>query len=275
MTTYSPKEYWTGVAEDSRCDDSTGNAPVLHPGAPAWFNCVIDRLQFRAVRRALALAAVPPGAHILDVGCGTGRWLRRYVTIGYQVTGVDATPAMLQIAQRLGTVVPLIAGEAQRLPFADAAFDCVTDITVLQHIPRSLQPFALGEMLRVVKPGGRLILMELIRGKGAHIFPRIPLDWIQLVTVHGAKPMDWFGQEFLLLDRMFTRAAQVAVQRNGRHALNDAFPGASESHHSTAARRAYWGVRRVTVSFSAWADPIVERICPRAFATHGVFIFQK
>jgi SAM-dependent methyltransferase len=275
MTAYSPKEYWTGVAEDFGSDDAAGFAPVLHPGAPVWFNRVIDTLQFRAVRRALALAAVPSGAHILDVGCGTGRWLRRYEAIGYRVAGVDATPAMLLLARQLGTAVPLIAGEAHRLPFADAAFDCVSDITVVQHIPPSLQPSALGEMLRVVKPGGRLVLMELIRGKGAHIFPRPPQDWIQQATARGAKLIGWFGQEFLLLDRMFTRAAQTIVERNGSRALNEALPVASASHHSTVARRAYWAVRRVTAPLSAWAEPLTEKICPPAFATHGVFVFQK
>jgi ubiquinone/menaquinone biosynthesis C-methylase UbiE len=275
MTAYSPKEYWTGLAKGILSADAAGFAPVLHPGAPAWFNQAIDTLQFRAVRRALALAALPSGARILDVGCGTGRWLRRYSAIGYRVTGVDATPAMLLLARHLGTAVPLIAGEAHCLPFADAIFDCVSDITVVQHIPTSLQPPALGEMLRVVKPGGRLILMELIRGKGVHIFPRVPQDWIQQATLHGAKLIYWFGQEFLLLDRMFTHAAQTIVGRDGSRARDQAQSLASVSHRATAKRRVYWALRCLTAPLSAWAEPLTEKICSPALATHGVFIFQK
>jgi ubiquinone/menaquinone biosynthesis C-methylase UbiE len=275
MTAYSPKEYWTGVAEDFRSADATGFAPVLHPDAPAWFNRMIDGLQFRAVQRALAIAAVPHGARILDVGCGTGRWLRRYGAIGYQPTGLDATPAMLQIARQQGTVAPLIAGEAHRLPFTNATFDCVSDITVVQHIQPTLQSEALGEMLRVLKPGGKLILMELIRGKGAHIFPRSPQDWIQQAISRGAKQVAWFGQEFLLLDRAFTHVAQSIAGRNGSRTRDGALPDASVPHPITAARGAYWALRRITAPLSAWTDPIAERICPAAFATHGVFVFQK
>ena len=208
MSAYSPKEYWTGVADEFRSADAAGLAPVLHFGAPTWFNRLIDKLQFRAVRRALAMAEIPRGALVFDVGCGTGRWLRRYKELGFQATGVDATPGMLGRAIECGTTAPLIAGEACYLPFADATFDCVSDITVVQHIPRSLQPQALREMMRVLKPGGRLILMELIRGEDAHIFPRSPQDWIQQVALFGGKPIGWFGQEYLLLDRFFVYMAQ-------------------------------------------------------------------
>ncbi len=248
---------------------------MLHPDAPAWFNRVIDGLQFRAVRHALVLAAVPCGATILDVGCGTGRWLRRYSAIGFQSTGIDATPAMLRIARQNGTAAPLIAAVARHLPFADATFDCVSDITVVQHISPAFQPEAIGEMLRVLKPGGRLILMELIRGSGAHIFPRAPQDWIQQATARGARLIGWFGQEFLLLDRVFTHVAQTIAGRNGTHARDGALPAAVASHATSGARRVYWALRHVTAPLSAWTDPFAEKICPAALATHGVFVFQK
>jgi ubiquinone/menaquinone biosynthesis C-methylase UbiE len=275
MNAYSPKEYWTGVAEKFHSADASGFAPVLHPGAPVWFNRLIDDLQFQAIRRALAMAALPPHSRILDVGCGTGRWVRRYLALGHLPTGVDATPGMLRIARQQGTAPPLLAGEAFRLPFPDAAFDCVTDVTVVQHIPADLQPKALGEMVRVLKPGGRLILFELIRGKGAHIFPRAPQDWIHQVSQAGAKPIGWFGQEFLLFDRIVATAVHRAVGKKSANAgdaelISNAAPG-----KMSASRRAYWKLRRITAQVSAWTDPAAEKICPARLATHGVFIFQK
>lgn len=275
MSGYSPREYWAGVAEDFRSTDEAGLAPVLHPGAPPWFNRVIDDLQFRAMRRALALAAIRSGARVLDVGCGTGRWVRRYRELGLHPAGVDATPAMLLLARQRGTDSPLLAGEAHRLPLADAQFDCVSDVTVVQHIPPQFQPQAIAEMMRVLKPGGRLILLELIRGKGIHIFPRAPQDWIELAASHGAKLIGWFGQEFLLLDRAFARVAQMARGRNGSRAGVDAFPQESASRPSSASRRAYWALRNITAPLSAWADPFSAKICPASLATHGVFVFSK
>jgi len=275
MSAYSPKEYWTGVADNFRSVDAAGLAPVLHPGAPAWFNRLIDRLQFRAVRRALTLADIPRGSRVLDVGCGTGRWLRRYQALGFQATGVDATLGMLGLAAERGTNAPLVAGEATQLPFADAEFDCVSDITVVQHIPRSLQPQALHEMVRVLKPGGCLVLMELIRGQDAHVFPRSPQDWIRQTESCGAKPIGWFGQEYLLLDRFFALAARTLVGGNGNQAKVDSAPLQPTSKHSSSARRIFWSIRHVTAPLSAWADPAAEKICPGRFATHGVFVFRK
>ena len=49
MNEYSPREYWTELAENYAGEDAKGLAPVLHPDAPQWFNRMIDGLQFRAL----------------------------------------------------------------------------------------------------------------------------------------------------------------------------------------------------------------------------------
>ncbi len=279
---YSPKEYWSSLAGGGNSVDALGFAPILHPLAPAWFNQVIDDLQFRAVRRGLALAALPTGARFLDVGCGTGRWLRRYGELGFSAMGVDATIGMLQMARAHDTRAPLTTGLAQSLPFCDAAFDCLSDITVVQHIPYEFQSRALQEMVRVIKPGGRMILMEVICGKGAHIrkdshvFPREPRDWISEVERWGASLIGWFGQEFLLADRLYVRLAQTL---SGRKA-NFVKQVKSASYHSSSRKsslvhRFYWQLRHITVPFSVWSEPAVARICPASLATHGMFVFRK
>jgi len=272
---YHPREYWKNIAQGGASADATGFAPVLHPDAPAWFNRLIDDLQFRAVRRALALGEVRAGACILDVGCGTGRWIRRYQQMGLRPTGVDATPSMLRLALERGTSTSVAAGEAQRLPFPAGQFDCVSDITVVQHIPTQVQSQALDEMVRVLKPGGRLILMELIRGEALHIFPRTAREWIAQITSRGPKLLGWFGQEYLLLDRLFVRAAQMIAPGNGSGMSNGGGSQAPVSRRSPIARRAYWAVRHVTAPLSGWIDPVAERTCPGSMATHGVFVFQK
>jgi len=268
---YCPKEYWTGVAHGKASGDATGFAPVLHPDAPAWFNRLIDGLQFQAVRRALKVGDVREGMCILDVGCGTGRWLRRYRQMGLHAMGVDATLPMLRLALERGTEAPLAAGQAQRLPFADGGFDCVSDITVVQHIPTDLQTDALGEMVRVLKPGGRLILMELIRGDGLHVFPRNPQDWIEQVASRGARLLGWFGQEFLVLDRLFVRAARAIAPGRGSAGLSSEH----QSERAPLARRTYWAIRHVTAPLSGWIDPAVAKVIPGKMATHGVFVFRK
>jgi SAM-dependent methyltransferase len=279
---YSPKEYWSSLANDGDSPDASGLAPILHPLAPAWFNQLIDDLQFRALSRALALAAVPPGARFLDVGCGTGRWVRRYGELGFSIVGVDATIGMLKMARVHNTRAPLTAGLAQSLPFSDAAFDCLSDITVVQHIPYGLQSKALKEMVRVLKPGGRMILMELIcgkdshTGKDSHVFPREPRDWIREVEHCGASLIDWFGQEFLLVDRLYVRLAQTLNGPKGNLVEQvQSTSYYSSSRKSSVARRVYWRLRRISFPFSVWSEPAVAKICPASLATHGVFVFRK
>ena len=279
---YSPKDYWSSLASGGDSADTSGFAPILHPLAPAWFNELIDELQFHALRRALALAEVSPGARFLDVGCGTGRWVRRYEKLEFSAVGVDATIGMMQIARAHNTRSPLATGLAQSLPFSDATFDCLSDITVVQHIPYELQSRALQEMVRVLKPGGRMILLEVICGKknriekNSHVFPREPRDWISEVEHCGATLIDWFGQEFLLVDRLYVRLAQALYRPKGNFV--DQVESASyhsSSRKSSVARRVYWQLRHVTAPVSVWSEPAVARICPASLASHGMFVFRK
>lgn len=110
----------------------------------------------------------------LEVAIGTGLNLAHYPQ-GVRVTGVDLTPEMLAIARRrsadLGMSVPLTEGDAQALPFADTTFDTVVCTYAMCSVPD--ERATVDEMLRVLKPGGRLILVDHIRSSVP------PLYWLQ------------------------------------------------------------------------------------------------
>lgn len=278
MSRYSPKEYWTNLAERYGHEDGKALAPVLHPGAPDWFNLRIHELQERAWRHALSLCTLPKGASVLDVGCGTGRWVRRYAQDGYSPVGLDGSLSMLKRASELGTLAPLLAARLQSLPFRDGAFDCAQAITVIQHIPAPEQQQALEELVRVIRPGGYLILLELIRGQAAHVVSHAPADWIDRVRLCGPELISWFGQEFLLLDRILSGA--VSFSRGmlvGADADGLSLPGAPQTRtkREQLTRNLYWKVRRITVGLSTWVEPMAGRLCPAEWATHGVFVFRK
>jgi SAM-dependent methyltransferase len=98
---------------------------------------------------------------VLDVGCGNGYVLSRYALAGAEVHGVDLTDAAVGLCRKrfeyLGLVGDFRQGNAEALPYPDATFDCVTSMGVLHHTPDTAR--AVSEVHRVLKPGGRLIVM--------------------------------------------------------------------------------------------------------------------
>ena len=116
-----------------------------------------------------------PGLDVLDVGCGTGTMLERYVVGGCRVAGVDASAAMLEVArQRLGPSGRLILGDASVMPFDDDAFDLVTFTMVLHELDPGTRAAVVREALRVLRPGGQMLVIDY--HVGPLLFPR---GWLQ------------------------------------------------------------------------------------------------
>jgi SAM-dependent methyltransferase len=276
---YQDKQYWAGLAKSYGWADAEGFAPVLHPGAPHWFNVSIDRMQEDAWRRALGFCKCADGSLVLDVGCGTGRWLRRYAQRGLRPVGMDRTPGMLRRVVVAGTHCPILCAGAQQIPFRDGTFDFVASVTVVQHIPPPTQEYALKELARMLRQGGYLLLFELIRGRGPHIFPHHPREWIEQVSSLGLSSVCWFGQEYVLLDRAFVSLVQ-RLRGTAARASESVLPGgegeapAGKRPHPFA-QQLYWLARRVTFKLSEWTEPIARCLCPAEWATHGVFVFKK
>ncbi len=99
---------------------------------------------------------------ILDVGCGTGDWIREFVKWGAKpenIVGLDLLPERIAAAKRLcPAFVSLYTGSAAKLDFADRSFDCVLQSTVFSSIlsPRRREQIA-SEMLRVLRPTGFIL----------------------------------------------------------------------------------------------------------------------
>ena len=104
------------------------------------------------------LSALAP-APALDAACGTGRHARRLVELGHTVSGVDLTPEMLDHARANVPGASFVVGDLRELPFADASFELVVCGLALSHLP-SLTG-AVGELARVLAPGGRAVVSVL------------------------------------------------------------------------------------------------------------------
>jgi demethylmenaquinone methyltransferase / 2-methoxy-6-polyprenyl-1,4-benzoquinol methylase len=135
----------------------------------------------------VAVAAVQPGMQVLDIAGGTGDLARAFAKAagtGGRVVLTDINEAMLRTGRdRLldeGLVLPTAACDAEKLPFADATFDLVSVAFGLRNMTH--KELALAEMARVLRPGGRLLVLEFSK-------PAAPLQ----------KPYDWYSFSFMPL----------------------------------------------------------------------------
>jgi demethylmenaquinone methyltransferase/2-methoxy-6-polyprenyl-1,4-benzoquinol methylase/phosphoethanolamine N-methyltransferase len=118
-------------------------------------------------QRTLDLAEVKTGERVLDVGCGTGTLLieaaKRVGATG-AAHGIEISPEMIAQARRKAeeqlVAVNLHEGSADRLPYPDASFDVVLCTMTLHHLPAPMQAAAIAEMRRVLRPGGRVVLVD-------------------------------------------------------------------------------------------------------------------
>lgn len=122
-------------------------------------NDVLSLGRARSWRRAVARAVdARPGQRVLDLAAGTGASSEPFADAGAEVTACDFSAGMLAEGRRRRPDIDFVQGDATDLPFDDASFDAVTISFGLRNVQDP--DAALREMLRVTKPGGRLVVCE-------------------------------------------------------------------------------------------------------------------
>ena len=152
-------------------------APVYDP-----MNHVMTAGLDRRWRRVTVAAVVKPGDRVLDACCGTGDLAVAAASAGASVTGLDFSARMLDRARRKSSEVEWVEGDLLALPFEDATFDAVTVGFGVRNV-EDLDA-ALRELRRVLRPRGRLGILEIVRPRGPlALFYRVWFDG--LVPVAG------------------------------------------------------------------------------------------
>jgi demethylmenaquinone methyltransferase/2-methoxy-6-polyprenyl-1,4-benzoquinol methylase len=158
LTNYYTKEDrrgWVRRIFDATASDYDRIESIAAFGSGSWYR-----------RQALLRAGLKPGMVVLDVGVGTGLVARQAARIlgdATKVTGIDPSPGMLKSA-RVPCGVKLVEGSAERVPLPDRSIDFLSMGYALRHIADLSIAFA--ECFRVLRPGGRLCILEITRPEG-------------------------------------------------------------------------------------------------------------
>lgn len=122
----------------------------------------------RLHRQVVALLDMGPGCRVLDVGCATGalsaQIARTCVPLGGDVVGIDAAAKMIGVARRKHGQEANLSFDAvlaEDLPYADGTFDRVVSTFFFHHVNRGLKERCLAEMHRVLRPGGRAVVVDV------------------------------------------------------------------------------------------------------------------
>lgn len=108
----------------------------------------------------VGFSAVKPGDRVLEVGAGTGNFIRHFEGIAGTLVALDLSPRMLEVGRAAHPALVPVVGDGARLPFASRAFDLAASAQALHHV-RDPMPFV-REMRRVVRPTGTLLVVDQI-----------------------------------------------------------------------------------------------------------------
>jgi len=151
-----------------------------------WMSFVKDK----AIRKAsIELAQIKPGEKVLDVGCGTGDLTleaKKLAGSTGEVHGIDASPNMIEQAQgkvaKSGVDVSFQVGLIENIEFPENQFDVVLSSLMMHHLPDDLKRAGLAEIYRVLKPGGRLLIVDMQATSGGSLGQRLA-DF--MIHIHG------------------------------------------------------------------------------------------
>jgi SAM-dependent methyltransferase len=150
----------------------------------AWSDARPSATRRRWLARALEL--IPPGADVLELGCGAGVPMTRALAAGRRVTGVDISARQIELARAAVPEAAFVQADMTALELAPASFDAVVAFYSLTHVPRADLPALLDAVHRWLRPGG-----VLIASMGAEDGPdEVEPDWLgapMFFSHYGAK----------------------------------------------------------------------------------------
>jgi ubiquinone/menaquinone biosynthesis C-methylase UbiE len=154
----------------------------------SYYFWIMGALEIKPNNKALQMAAIKKGEKVLDIGFGTGWVLERLVYlvgVDHITYGLDYSEGMKKVTlqnlkkKNIETAVELVTANVKNMPYADDTFDVVFVSFVIDLLQKDDIPKALSEIKRVLKPGGRLIVVSMTKkGNGIYRLARWAYEWM-------------------------------------------------------------------------------------------------
>jgi SAM-dependent methyltransferase len=193
--------------------DAFDNFKAMQKQGWAYF-APLEMVTTPTAAKLVKFAGVRAGQHVLDVGCGTGVAAITAARAGATVSAIDLTPELLERARANSKIAEVQVdwreGDAEQLPYGDGAFDVV--LSQFGHMFAPRPSVALGEMLRVLKPGGTIAFStwppDLFTGRmfrlvGSYLPPPPP----------GVFPPPQWGDQNIVRERLGDAVKDIAFER--------------------------------------------------------------
>jgi ubiquinone/menaquinone biosynthesis C-methylase UbiE len=209
----------------------------------------VEEAQLPTYETAIERLGIGDGQVVLDLGCGSGVFLRAAADRGAQVAGLDAAEGLLSIARRRVPEAVLLRGDMQELPFADDTFDVVTGFSSLFFADDMTR--ALREACRVCKPGGTVLAQVFGRPERCSL-EAMKRAIVPLLGIEGDEPAYW---RFDLLESVAREAGLTPLES---FYTSWAYEFADDAEMLSAMLSAGSAVAAVE---HAGREPVVEAIC--------------
>lgn len=262
------RAFWEERVRGVRAGDDL--ATVTPTGAPSAIQRYIHHQEERALRKVLP--HLPPHGCLLDIGCGYGRWFP-LLQNGRDVVGIEFVQPLVERARALHPDVPVALADATRIPFRDATFDMAVTVKVLQCLDGTDQSRAVREILRVLRPGGRAVFVELAVGELIEHITPIPHDqWDDLTQVAGGRVIRRWGHLYAPLERgieWVRRRLSPHVKATTGSDGDSAAEGAEQP-----LRKAHHLLQLGVLPVAHYLEPLLEQLPPAA-ASHAVVLVEK
>jgi demethylmenaquinone methyltransferase/2-methoxy-6-polyprenyl-1,4-benzoquinol methylase len=170
-------------------------------------------------RAAVAALGLEPGALVVDLACGTGDLAAESEARGLRAIGVDVSAGMLAVASRRRAASLLVRGNGEALPFADGAVDGVTCGFALRNFVAI--DAVLGEIGRVLRPGGRAAFLEVDRPRSRPVAWAHGIYFDRVVPLLGAALSDPFAYSYLPSSAAYLPSEAALRAMMGRAGLVD------------------------------------------------------